>query len=221
MLPEHFSLLVLGQGKTGLDVVRWALPHLGSGDRCRVSSVTVYGGGQSSPNDETRALEEQGVSFVFGTETVEGSYDVCVASPGISEFSHFFASARGASDQIMGEPEFAYRLSPERWCAVTGTNGKTTTTSLLNHLLLAGGLDASAVGNIGTVATSRVNDRREGEWFCAELSSYQLATTEELHPHVGILLNITPDHLKWHRSHENYAQSAWTPSAPSARACAC
>ncbi len=207
MLPEHFSLLVLGQGKTGLDVVRWALPHLGSGDNCRVSSVTVYGGGQSRPNDETRALEEQGVSFVFGTETVEGSYDVCVASPGISEFSDFFASARAASDQIMGEPEFAYRLSPERWCAVTGTNGKTTTTSLLNHLLLAGGLDASAVGNIGTVATSRVNDRRDDEWFCAELSSYQLATTEELHPHVGILLNITPDHLKWHRSHENYAQA--------------
>ena len=198
---QSFSLLVLGQGKTGLDVVTWALPHMGE----RVKSVTVYGGATSAENDATRALSEQGVRFVYGAEDVEGSYDVCVASPGISEFSAFFTSARAHATHIMGEPEFAYRLSPEHWIGITGTNGKTTTTSLTDHLLKASGIPSVPVGNIGDPSISKVDDRPAGEWFCAELSSYQLATTSELHPRVGILLNITPDHLAWHRTHENYA----------------
>lgn len=198
---EPFSLLVLGQGKTGLDVVRWGVAHLGS----RVGSVTVYGGASSEPNAATRELEDAGVTFVFGTEEVAGRFDVCVASPGISEFSDFFASARAASAQIMGEPEFAYRLSPERWIAITGTNGKTTTTSLTDHLLRSSGVPSVAVGNIGEPPTAEVDARAEGSWFVAELSSYQVATTFELHPRVAVLLNITPDHLSWHRTHEAYA----------------
>ena len=200
-LAQSFSLLVLGQGKTGLDVVSWALPHMGE----RVESVTVYGGATSAENDTTRALSEQGVRFVYGTEDVEGRYDVCVASPGISEFSAFFASAREHAVSIMGEPEFAFRLSPEHWIGITGTNGKTTTTSLTDHLLKASGMASVSVGNIGDPSISKVDGRPSDEWFCAELSSYQLATTSELHPRVGILLNITPDHLAWHRTHENYA----------------
>ena len=200
-LPHTFSLLVLGQGSTGLDVARWAAAHLGD----RVSSVTVYGGASSTATPATRALEARGVAFAYGTEKVEGAYDVCDASPGISEFSEFFSSAAAASGEIMGEPEFAWRLSPERWIAVTGTNGKTTTTSLVNHLLKAGGIPCEAVGNIGTVPTSAVDGRAERSWFAAELSSYQLATTSEFHPRAAVLLNITPDHLAWHRTHENYA----------------
>ncbi|MFR3924534.1 MAG: hypothetical protein ACLTXI_04560 [Collinsella sp.] len=79
-LADVFSLLVLGQGKSGLDVARWALAHPE-----RVSAVTVYGGG-TEPNDATRALEAQGASFVYGTEQVEGAYDVCLACQGLSEF---------------------------------------------------------------------------------------------------------------------------------------
>lgn len=200
-LPQTFSLLVLGQGSSGLDVVTWACRHLGE----RVSSVTMYGGASSAPNDRTRELEAAGAVFVYGTERVEGSYDVCVASPGISEFCDFFAAGRDHSAQIMGEPEFSWRLSPDNWCAITGTNGKTTTTSLINHLLESAGMKSAAVGNIGTPAINLVDGREEGSWFCAELSSYQIATTFELHPRVAVLLNITDDHLAWHRSHENYA----------------
>lgn len=204
-LPDTFSLLVLGQGKTGLDVVRWALAHSAEGSRPRVSSITVYGGAASAPSTVTEALAAEGVRFVFGTDEVAGSFDVCVASPGISEFSDFFASARAASAEIFGEPELAFRASPERWVGITGTNGKTTVTSLTRHLLVEAGIAADAVGNIGTCAISRVDKRSPGSWFVAELSSYQLATTRELHPRAGALLNITPDHLKWHRTHENYA----------------
>lgn len=200
-LPQNFSLLVLGQGGTGLELVSWAASHLDD----RVSSVTVYGGSSSAPNARTEELEARGVRFVYGTEEISGSYGLCVASPGISEFGDFYRSARSASGEIMGEPEFAWRLSPERWCAITGTNGKTTVTSLVDELLRSSGLPSVAVGNIGTAPIREVDRREAGEWFVAELSSYQLATTEEFHPRVAVLLNLTPDHLSWHRSHENYA----------------
>ena len=200
-LPQQFTLLVLGQGGTGLELASWAASHLGE----RVTSVTVYGGASSAPTERTTALEAAGVAFVYGTEEVAGTFDICVASPGISEFGEFFRSARAASSQIMGEPEFAWLLSPERWCAITGTNGKTTVTSLTDELLRASGLDSVAVGNIGNAPIHEVDRREEGEWFVAELSSYQLATTEVFHPRVAVLLNLSPDHLAWHRSHENYA----------------
>ena len=202
-LPQTFSLLVLGQGSTGLDVVEWALPHLGG----RVSSVTVYGGASSAPTERTRALEAAGARFAYGTEDVEGSYDVCVASPGISEFSGFFAAGRAHAGEIMGEPEFSWRLSPERWCCVTGTNGKTTTTTLIDHLLRASGMASRAVGNIGEPCIHEVEGREPGSWFVAELSSFQTATTSELHPRVAAILNITDDHLAWHRTHEAYARA--------------
>ena len=199
-LADVFSLLVLGQGKSGLDVARWALAHPE-----RVSAVTVYGGGTSEPNDATRSLEAHGASFVYGTEQVEGAFDVCVTCPGISEFSAFFKAGRDHAAQIMGEPEFAYRLSPQNWIAITGTNGKTTTTSLTDYLLKAAGEASVAVGNIGEPPVNEIDGRAHNEWFVAELSSYQIATTQELHPRVAVLLNITPDHLGWHKSHKNYA----------------
>ena len=201
LLPETFDLLVLGLGSTGLAVARWGAAHLGE----RVRSVTVYGGAASAPSAETDALGAAGVRFVFGTELVEGDYDVCVASPGISEFSAFFARGREHALAIMGEPEFAWRLSPEHWIAVTGTNGKTTTTSLVNHILNESGCSSVAVGNIGLAPIAAVDDRAPGSWFAAELSSYQLATTSMLHPRVAVLMNITPDHLAWHGTLDAYA----------------
>ena len=89
--------------------------------------------------------------------------------------------------------------------AVAGTHGKTTTTSLTDYLLKASGEASVAVGNIGEPPINEIDGRAHNEWFVAELSSYQIATTTELHPRVAVLLNITPDHLGWHKSHKNYA----------------
>ncbi len=195
------DVLVLGLGKTGVVVARYLLDRLGS----RVSSVTVYGGASSREGDASRSLEAAGARVVLGTEEVEGSYDLAIASPGISEFSPFFQAARACSSEVIGEPEFAYRESPSLWIAITGTNGKTTTTTLTTELLRAAGLSASSVGNIGTVATGELDERQDGDWFVAELSSFQLATSSRLHPRVAVLLNVTPDHVAWHKSLENYA----------------
>jgi len=200
-LPRLGRVCVLGLGKTGLALARYLTGLVPD----RVDSVTLYGGAASAPGEQTRELEGMGVDVVTGTDEVEGSFDLAVASPGISEFSDFFLSAAAHAAQIIGEPELAWRESPRDWVAITGTNGKTTTTTLTRDLLRAGGLDAEAVGNIGTLAIGEVAGRHDGEWFVAELSSYQLATSHELHPRVATLLNITPDHLSWHRSHERYA----------------
>lgn len=196
------DVCVLGLGKTGEAVAEYLLAQRDDG---RVSSVTVVGGAKSAPSDESLALEHEGAKVVYGTEDVEGDFDLAIASPGISEFSDFYANGKAASKEIIGEPELAWRESPERWVGITGTNGKTTTTTLARDLLRAGGLAAEAVGNIGAMSIGEVARRASGEWLVAELSSFQLAGTVELHPHVGVLLNVTPDHLYWHKTMENYA----------------
>lgn len=199
---EHLgSVAVLGLGRTGEAVARYLASLVPS----RVDSVTLFGGAASAPGEKTRALEELGVTVACGTEEVTGSYDLAVASPGIPDTSDFFLSATSCSAEVIGEPELAWRESPERWVAITGTNGKTTTTSLATHLLQEGGLVAESVGNIGLPPVEAITGRSAGGWFVAELSSFQLATTRLFHPRVAVLLNVTPDHLEWHHTMEAYA----------------
>ncbi|MDO4848848.1 MAG: UDP-N-acetylmuramoyl-L-alanine--D-glutamate ligase [Coriobacteriia bacterium] len=196
-------VLVLGMGKTGEGICRYLASLTVEGGR--VSSVTLYGGAKSAEGDASRALEALGVRCVLGTEDVRGDYDLAVASPGIPETSAFYAAAAACSAEVIGEPELAFRESPERWLAVTGTNGKTTTTSLTTHLLEAAGMAAESVGNIGVLCIGKVGRRPEGGWLVAELSSFQLAGTRRLRPRAAALLNITPDHIEWHGSMEAYA----------------
>lgn len=186
-------VLILGLGGTGAAVARYCAKRLGG----RVQSVAVVGGKASHEGPLADELRSLGCTVEVGTEEIEGAYDLAVASPGISEFSDFFKAAKKHAAELIGEPEFAYRESPENWVAITGTNGKTTTTTLSCALLREGGMQAETVGNIGTIVTSRLDERPEGSWFVAELSSFQLATTKRLHPKVAVLLNVTPDHIEW------------------------
>ncbi|MDI9589720.1 MAG: UDP-N-acetylmuramoyl-L-alanine--D-glutamate ligase [Acidobacteriota bacterium] len=197
------DVCVLGLGRTGEAVASYLADRIGG----RVSSVTLYGGARSDAGPASRALEERGVRVVLGTEEVTGSYDLAVASPGIPEGSPFLRAAAACSREVIGEPELAWRESPGRWLAITGTNGKTTTTALATALLRAGGEDAVAVGNIGTLAIGEVAARPAPRWFVAELSSFQLAESVRLHPRVAVLLNVTPDHLSWHGGIERYAEA--------------
>lgn len=98
---------------------------------------------------------------LFDHETIEGAYDLCIASPGISENSPFYRSAAAASAEVISEVEFAWRESDasSKWVAITGTNGKTTTTALTCHLLREAGMNAAAVGNIGETCIDAVAAR--------------------------------------------------------------
>ncbi len=133
------------------------------------------------------------------------SYDLGIISPGIAPHTPIFRYAQMVCKELIGEAEFAWRLSPEKWLVITGTNGKTTTTTLTKKMLVDAGIPAQEVGNIGTPATAQLSQRSPESWFVAELSSYQLATSEHLHPRVAALLNITDDHVRWHTSLEKYA----------------
>lgn len=213
-------VLVLGLGVSGRAVVEYLAPMTGG----RVESLTVLGG---SSGEEAREWAESvqarfsgsDVSFVFDEEDAASvlpngapAFDLCVASPGISAFSDFYQSARAASRSLVGEVELAWRESPadSTWVAVTGTNGKTTTTSLIEHILRECGFPAKAVGNIGDACISEVArdiDGRVLRHYVVEVSSYQLASADAFAPDVAVLLGITPDHVKWHRTHGHYVAS--------------
>lgn len=206
--PEKLGrVLVLGLGKSGKACVSYLLDLLGS----RVDELAVAAGASS---DEACAWAqdacERGAQVLFDHEVIEGTYDLCIASPGISQFSDFYVSASAASAEIISEVEFAWRESRAdvRWVAITGTNGKTTTTALTAHLLQEAGMAACAVGNIGDTCIEAVA-RDDASVYVAETSSYQLASTVDFAPDVAVVLNITPDHVKWHKSHENYAAAKW------------
>jgi UDP-N-acetylmuramoylalanine--D-glutamate ligase len=180
------SICILGYGKTGKAVASYCNSIIKSGSG-RISSLTVF------ESDKT---------------AVTGTYDLAIVSPGIPPASAFYQAAQAAAREVISEPEFAWRESPERWIGVTGTNGKSTTTALIAHLLqVAGanqGYSAQAAGNIGLPCIEAITTRGPRDWIVAELSSYQLHSTQRFAPDAAVLLNITPDHLSWHGSHEAY-----------------
>ena len=200
--PEILGkVMVLGLGTTGRAVCDYLLTQ-----QERLEVFCVYAGASS---EDARAfaatLEAAGAQVFFDTIEVSGSFDLCIASPGISQFSDFYQNAAAHAKEVISEVEFAWRESAadSTWITITGTNGKTTTTALCAHLLRSGGWRAQAVGNIGDTCIEAVS-KGETDYFVAEVSSYQLASTKDLAPDVAVLLNITPDHLKWHGSFEEY-----------------
>ncbi|MBE6470605.1 MAG: UDP-N-acetylmuramoyl-L-alanine--D-glutamate ligase [Coriobacteriaceae bacterium] len=207
--PEDLGdILVLGLGKSG----RIAADYCLGAAAARVRSVTVAAGADTEANRaQGERYAAQGAHVIYGEDVPAealpegGRFALCIASPGISEFGAFYARARECSDEVVSEVEFAWRESAResRWVAITGTNGKTTTTALCAHLLASCGMRAAAVGNIGDTCLSAVQDG-DTDVYVAEVSSYQLASTRLFAPDVAVLLNITPDHLKWHKGMDNY-----------------
>ena len=200
--PENLGrVLVLGLGKSGRAVADY-LVAAGK----RIESLTVAAGARTaSAEDAAASLASAGAEVLFDLDRIEGAFDLCIASPGIPEGSLLYRSAAQCSAEIIGEVEFAWRESAadSRWVAITGTNGKTTVTALVAHLLRAAGMNAKAVGNIGDTCLEAVAGGNT-DVYVAEVSSYQLASTIRFAPQVAVLLNITPDHLHWHGSLEAY-----------------
>lgn len=196
------SVLVLGLGNSGFAAARYCADLLGA----QVSSVTVVDAGDTQLlRQRAETLAASGALVILGSDTVDGEFDLCIASPGIPPHAELMVGASAASREVLSEVEFAFRRSVSPWVAVTGTNGKTTVTALVTHLLTCGGLSARSVGNFGPPAIEAVSEAASGEVLVAEVSSFQLALTHEFHPRVAVLLNITPDHVDWHGSLELYA----------------
>lgn len=156
---------------------------------------------------EVLALKGEGIGCLAGE--VPGwlldQLDLVVISPGVPTKAIPLRYAERAGAEVIGEVELASRYLKGRMVAVTGTNGKTTTTSLIAELLKDAGLPTLVGGNIGTPLVSLVESSRDDGWTVVELSSFQLETIKEFHPSVAVALNVTPNHMDRYESFTDYA----------------
>ena len=153
-----------------------------------------------------KELNLPGAACITGKLKEEDLDDIetVVLSPGVSAFCDDAEMARKKGIHISGEVEEAYKAAKGRLCAITGTNGKTTTTALTGEIMKAAFPDVYVVGNIGNSYAKEALNTKEDSVTVAEISSFQLETTSLFHPEVSAVLNLTPDHLDRHKTFENY-----------------
>jgi len=201
------SILVYGMGVSG----KGAAKLLSGEGVCK--KVTLYDHNEKLGLDPDKAnlLKETGlpedtrVITAALTEAELEGIDVIVLSPGVSVNAPDMQMAREKGITVIGELEVASELSRGRILAITGTNGKTTTTALTGEIMKAFYDDVFVVGNIGRSFAAAAPETKESSVIVAEVSSFQLETIKEFHPEVTAILNITPDHLDRHKTFENYA----------------
>ena len=194
------KVLVVGLGKSG---VAAALFLRRMGAVVTVSDVRPA----ESLAAEIPALIEAGVMVEAGGHGILTfrRQDLIVVSPGVPLNTPALAQVRAFGLEIIGELELAARFLKGKILAVTGSNGKTTTTALLGEILAEGGLTTQVGGNIGVPVVDLIPASEDNGWSVLEVSSFQLESTREFRPAVAVILNITPDHLDRHGSLDNYA----------------
>jgi UDP-N-acetylmuramoylalanine--D-glutamate ligase len=195
-------VLVVGLGKSG---VASALFLKDRGARVTVSDT-------KSPDqlrDEIPILLDHGINVEtggHGERTFRGQ-DLIVVSPGVPVDAAPLVQARASGEPVIGEIELAAQNLTGPIVAITGSNGKTTTTTLAGEILAAGGLPVAVGGNIGTPAISLIAAATKETIFVLEISSFQLETIQTFRPKVAVILNITPDHLDRHRTFQTYVDA--------------
>ena len=194
------KVLVFGTGKSG--IAAEDLLHK------KGASVVLYDGNDKLEKEEIlKKLESRdSVEVVLGElpEEMLDSLDLVVLSPGVPTDLSVVLKMKEKEIPVIGEVELAYQVSRGKVLAITGTNGKTTTTSLLGEIMKAYQPEVKVVGNIGTPYTSAALDTTDDTVTVAEISSFQLETIKEFHPAASAITNITEDHLNRHHTMEEY-----------------
>lgn len=157
-------------------------------------------------NRDFQVITEAGVQLALGRQDEEllVGIDYVVVSPGISINIPLIKAAEAKGITVMSEIEVAYQLCPVAMMAITGTNGKTTTTTLIGEMVKTMNQQVVVGGNIGLALSQEVAQVSDSGIVVAEISSFQLEGIIDFHPHIAAILNITPDHLDRHKSMENY-----------------
>ena len=197
------KVLVIGLGKTGLSVSRWLTNQ---GAEVTVSEIKKK---TDIDSDLVNEISEVGVTLETGGHTMETflNSDMIVVSPGVPLDLDPIESSRQKGIPVLGEMEMAASLIDIPLIAITGTNGKSTTTSLVGSMIENAGHSVFVGGNIGTPLIDYVTGGRKAQFAVVEVSSFQLDTMEKFCPTVSILLNISPDHLDRYPNYEAYVQS--------------
>lgn len=197
--PWHeATVLVLGLGRSGIAAADAMLSR-------GAAVVVVESGFSTSLSEAGTMLEVLGATILLGQDAppvLPDGIDLVITSPGARPSSSLLIDARRHGIPVWGDIELAWRLQqPDRvvpWLAVTGTNGKTTTTQMLESILLAAGYKAAAVGNIGRPVLEALADDTDYDVYAVELSSFQLHWTHSLKLHSAAVLNLEQDHLEWY-----------------------
>ncbi|CUH94034.1 UDP-N-acetylmuramoylalanine-D-glutamate ligase [Propionispora sp. 2/2-37] len=196
---QNKNVLVLGAGISGMSVAH-ILQNIGA-------VVTLS---DSKCQEEIRKdfskLIGEGVTLALGkqNELLLTDFDYIVVSPGISIYSPLISKARNLGIEVISEVEVAYRLCRAPIVAVTGTNGKTTTTTLIGDMLKTTNQHVVVGGNIGAALSQEVAEVPAEGAVIAEISSFQLEGVKNFHPRIAAILNITPDHLDRHKTMQTY-----------------
>lgn len=201
------QVLVVGLAVTGVPLVR-VLSQLGV--RVIVNDIKT----EEELQDSIKQLESIDIEYILGKhpDNLEemGEIDLAVISPGVPLHIPFIQKLRERKIEIIGEIELAYRLSKARLIAITGTNGKTTTTALTGEIFKNAGRNTYVVGNIGVAAISKALETTPQDIMVMEVSSFQLESIKQFRPHVAAILNLTPDHLDRHKTMENYKNAKFS-----------
>ena len=196
---EGKRVLVVGMARSGVAAAQLLCRH---GARVTVNDSKT----REQLGDVLAPLDGLDIDWALGCPAAEAlpGQEALVLSPGIPDSVPFVKAAREAGVYVIGEVELAYQLSPGELVAVTGTNGKTTTVSLLGEIFRNAGKVTHVVGNIGyPYSLAGLTSRREDIVVC-EISSFQMETADTFHPRVAALLNITEDHLNRHGDMATY-----------------
>ena len=194
------KVLVVGLGKSGLAAALF-LRHRGA-------QVTVSDARSAEAlAKDIPALLDEGIMVETGGHGLLTfrRQDLIVVSPGVPLNTPELAQVKSFGLPVIGELELAARFLKGRTLAITGSNGKTTTTALVGEILQKAGIPTLVGGNIGVPVVELIDQSTDETWSVLEVSSFQLESTERFHPRIGVILNITPDHLDRHGSFENYA----------------
>ena len=192
-------VLVVGLGKSG---VAAALFLIGKGAKVTVTDSKT----EEQLREEIAALSGKGIKIEAGGhgESTFRQQDLIVVSPGVPNDIPQLQQARAAGIPVIGEIELASRFLPGHIIAITGSNGKTTSTALAGEVIGWGGYEALVGGNIGTPAISLVSEATSDTYSVLEVSSFQLETIQTFHAEIAVVLNVTPDHLDRHGTFEAY-----------------
>jgi len=199
------QVVVLGLGISGMEAAKLLQ------DRGARVTVRDDATDNATVNQRAEALRQRGIGVELGgaiPATAE-RFDCCVLSPGIHPDAPLVRRLRQAGLPMLGELEVAYRFCQCPIVAITGTNGKTTTTELVDAVLAAGGKRTKASGNIGTAFSAAVRDSANLDVMVLEASSFQLEHVVEFRPRISVHLNLTPDHLDRYGSMEEYETAKW------------
>lgn len=197
------KILVVGNARSGIGAAK--LAHKSGASVC-IYDAKPFENWPGQMQEQIKAMQEEGISFSLGKEVNVQTFDLVIMSPGVPLTIPVVTAAKTAGVAITGELEFASTFCKAPIVAITGTNGKTTTTTLVGEIMKHYNSKTYIVGNIGRAFSEDVLSIPEDGIVVAEVSSFQLETAETFHPKVSALLNITPDHLNRHITMENYCE---------------